>query len=430
MYSKAFQAIPPIYLALVLLFSPLAHADQIIFFEDFEDGMPADWEVMDNLGDGGVWVDDNPGQRGPYEYSQSPFMVADSWYFAEVPFDTSLISPGVDCSTADHVALVFSQYYYNYQNQTAEISIGTPDKGWTQIACYEDQEQEDGRYVFDISDLAAHQTEVQIRFDFSTNSEVDLTYWVVDDVSLQERTDVFTESFEAGLPDDWEVVDHSGSGGLWVDDNPSGRGPYESLTEPFVSADSQYFSTVAFNTSLMSPPIDCRGVENVHFRFGNDYWNYYDQQALIYVSIDEKTWHELDDYHTSWLDCVKHYDLSLIADGEPNVRLRFFFGTDGTMERMYWNVDDMIISGLASGADDDDDDNNDDDDDNDDNNDDTSDDDDTSIDDDNNNDNDSADDDSSPSDDDLNDDDLSPADDDEDDITREGSPQEGDACGC
>jgi hypothetical protein len=167
-------------------------------------------------------------------------------------------------------------------------------------------------------------------------------------------TPVFTENFDTDPG--WSTQ------GQWAFGQPTGQGsrgrdPTSGFTGQFVygyNLNGDYTNNMpAFN--LTTPPFDLTGLTGVNVSFYR--WlgverSAYDQ-ARFEVSNDGVNWTvlfqnssstSLDE--TSWTQHT--YDVSAIADNQPNVRFRWVMGTtDSTVIFHGWNIDDFLITALV-----------------------------------------------------------------------------------
>ncbi|MBZ0272142.1 hypothetical protein K8I61_08900 [bacterium] len=132
--------------SLVLVFAGANPAvAAVVYFEDFELGLPPGWSVVDNLANGTGWVDDNPCARDgfggePWVYLSGGILIADSdcqytnpSYY---PLDTDLISNVIDLTGITNVELSFAQDFQSYLDEDdAYFSIddGTGDVLWLHL---------------------------------------------------------------------------------------------------------------------------------------------------------------------------------------------------------------------------------------------------------------------------------------------------------
>ncbi len=111
-------------------------------------------------------------------------------------------------------------------------------------------------------------------------------------------------------------------------------------------------------THATSPSVDCSAATETTLRFkrwlGVESATY--DHASISVSGDGgATWSLVWDHtggsleETSWSD--QSYDISGVADGASDVRIRFTMGTtDGSVTYCGWNLDDIVIEGILQSA--------------------------------------------------------------------------------
>lgn len=103
-------------------------------------------------------------------------------------------------------------------------------------------------------------------------------------------------------------------------------------------------------TYLTTTPIDCTGLTRVSLRFWR--WLGIESSSFDHAAIDARSgatgWTQIWD-HTSgsfsesaW--SAQEYDISAIADGAPDLQLRWSMGqTDGSVTYPGWNIDDVQI---------------------------------------------------------------------------------------
>jgi hypothetical protein len=114
------------------------------------------------------------------------------------------------------------------------------------------------------------------------------------------------------------------------------------------------YSNNMSETHATTPAIDCSSATGTELRFRR--WlgvesSIYDH-AMISVSGDGGgSWIQVWDHsgssfeETSWSEQV--YDISAVADGESDVRIRFTMGTtDGSVTFCGWNIDDVVIEAV------------------------------------------------------------------------------------
>jgi len=199
----------------MLALSFASTAQDTLFVEDFDGGIPDTWEISEGNPVGGVWqwsatasADSvtfmgeryaatfygNIGQMNSDSPENGAAMfnsdALDSGEGAAPgtgpllsPHEGSLTSPFIDCSSQDNVFLKFHQSYRNFQSSSIlEVSV---DSGmtWTNFPVNEGigvNTWTGGGDVqlINISDVAAGEENVQLRFTFSG----DYYFWLIDDI--------------------------------------------------------------------------------------------------------------------------------------------------------------------------------------------------------------------------------------------------------
>jgi hypothetical protein len=154
-------------------------------------------------------------------------------------------------------------------------------------------------------------------------------------------------------------------GGLWERGIPLGQGggdlqypvpdPTEGCNGPQVlgyNLAGDYENNLP-ETPVTSPAIDCSGLENVHLRFCR--WlgverPVYDEAGVL-ISTNGSDWTVVWENNATiadleWIDV--DYDISAIADDQPQVYLRWTMGpTDAGLRYAGWNIDDVRVVSLV-----------------------------------------------------------------------------------
>ncbi|GBC84707.1 Cell wall-associated protease [bacterium HR11] len=164
------------------------------------------------------------------------------------------------------------------------------------------------------------------------------------------ETPVLTEDFSGGIPASWTIVNGGTCTATWTDTNPCSRsiGPPFSGTFAIADSDCAGSGCGVMDEQLITPSMDlsaCTGPgKNVWLRFSNQYNNLGDV-ADVDVSIDGgTTWttvlHMISDdgYPTP---NTKAVDLTAIAAGQPNVKVRFHYYNANWA--WWWAIDNVEV---------------------------------------------------------------------------------------
>jgi subtilisin family serine protease len=147
--------------------------------------LPSGWEVWDTAGTGVSWGFDNHSERGNLTGGSGSFAIVDSDYSGPLDVDTSLVSPSMDFSGEPTVMLSFDQDFFFYpgnQDEVADVDVSIAGGDWQTVLRQTESVRGPGYQSIDISDLAAHQGDVRVRFRYyNAHSE---WWWQVDNVHL------------------------------------------------------------------------------------------------------------------------------------------------------------------------------------------------------------------------------------------------------
>ena len=135
-------------------------------------------------------------------------MTVDSDWAGTVSMDESLRCDAIDCSAYENVALHFTHNFASYTTEKADIDIRVNSGAWQNVARYQSTDSS-GNVALDISAIADHQPNVEIRFRYwDANWEY---FWQLDNVRLTgDETNapptVCLQNVTTTLPEDTSTV--------------------------------------------------------------------------------------------------------------------------------------------------------------------------------------------------------------------------------
>jgi hypothetical protein len=163
-------------------------------YEPFEGGglPPADWTIVDNVGNGQVWVFDDPGARSNLTGGAGDFAIVDSDNYGWIgQQETELRTPAMDFSALETVLLEFDTDYNTYtdndRDDIADVDVST-DGGtiWTNVWQKTGSEYRGPAHeVVDISVLSGGQPYVVVRFHYYDAQWE--WWWQVDNVQVGQN---------------------------------------------------------------------------------------------------------------------------------------------------------------------------------------------------------------------------------------------------
>ncbi|MFA5293871.1 MAG: right-handed parallel beta-helix repeat-containing protein [Phycisphaerae bacterium] len=155
--------------------------NEILLAEDFENGIPNDWTLIDDYNDGKTWRTDNPGYESS-SYWTGNACIADSYFGEDADMNEMLITSAVDCNGTLGVTLKFSHdfSYSGWGDANADVDISINNGPWQTILQYTDSSS--GNITEDISGIAADQSNVRIRWHY--NGYYWAGYWGIDNIEI------------------------------------------------------------------------------------------------------------------------------------------------------------------------------------------------------------------------------------------------------
>ncbi len=185
------RKLPFIILLAAFAFS-ITTAQTTLLTQDFESGLGS-WTVVDSTTDS-VWrVRTNPFFE-PYLGSLT-FHSATPTKFALIISDadtglinTNLISPVINCTGVNHVALKFTQWFKYYGASAPTVSVSNDGTTWTPVYhVVASSGQTNPELVrLDISSVAANQATVYVKFNYPARNDY---FWALDDISVYQPAD-------------------------------------------------------------------------------------------------------------------------------------------------------------------------------------------------------------------------------------------------
>ena len=226
----------------------------IVLNENFDSAaLPAGWNVVDNLGNGGwTFVNDYNGNT----LDGTPFAMVDSDGLGSVDVDTELVSPSVDVSALNSVYVSFDQYFNSYSG----VDVGDVDvfdgTNWVNIYTTSADVGAWGAPDHQLIDVTAYKNaNFQVRFHYY-NANYDW-YWAVDNVMVFEPDD-----------DDLTVIDATPEGGLPNLPIPLKAKVYNNGTNIQNTFDVSFDVKDASNTSVFNETVNVTGAA---LAFGGTY---------------------------------------------------------------------------------------------------------------------------------------------------------------
>lgn len=158
----------------------------------------------------------------------------------------------------------------------------------------------------------------------------------------------FAEYFDGSiLPDCWEIVDNQGSGQVW---QIGTGGNFTGTLANWAILDSDaYGSGNSQNSDLITPTFDLSAYSSVNLSFKH-YFRQYETSstATLYYSINNGTsWVQLQQWTASTVNPATYNEVIAAVAGYSQVKFKWnYTGSWG----YYWSIDDIVITGEASGG--------------------------------------------------------------------------------
>ncbi len=173
----------------VITLNAQSNVKSFILSEDFSgQTLPDGWKNIDNTdNEAGVWLFNNPGQKEIHtKTAGNGFAIFDSDYLGndDKAEDADLITPVIDCSSKEHVTLIFEHYFKDGYGGACKLYVSS-DGGtnWTLVKSWDSSTENAATEKIDITEYAAGKSEVKVKWNWQGNFSY---FWAIDDISIYE----------------------------------------------------------------------------------------------------------------------------------------------------------------------------------------------------------------------------------------------------
>jgi hypothetical protein len=177
-----------------------------VFYENFDNGIPSGWTVVDNTNNNFVWKQTTQPPGGQYSGTipvinsttkTGGFMQLPSDFYntplppSPVSMDSYFQTDAIDCSNIGSVLLRFQQYFrYCCSSTQSQLSVWVSNNGtnWTEFSAKKGlgantASPNPDNITINISSVAANQSTVYLRFHKQGASHY---FWMIDDIAIVE----------------------------------------------------------------------------------------------------------------------------------------------------------------------------------------------------------------------------------------------------
>ncbi len=187
------------YLPLIILLSSLSSFGQSFWQEDFSNGFPTDWMTEDLRPNNVLWNHCDGANNCNLFSADFRSATASNGFLVvkpplNVPFESILTTPIIDCSDKEKVVLEFETFVQTAFISAAEgykLYVKNENEDWLQFDLLPEQNKQSAaqlshnaeKITIDISEMAAMNSQVQIRWEWNGFREQDLA---LDDVKIYD----------------------------------------------------------------------------------------------------------------------------------------------------------------------------------------------------------------------------------------------------
>jgi len=273
--------------------------------------------------------------------------------------DEQLISPIIDCSALTAVKLQFTKYFYASAAADATFTVYGSDNGgvnWNYtIVTYTTTSTTAENITIA---WAAGQNDVRFKFRFESPADATLSSYLYFDNLWVGQFLGNWGPYGDNPPAGWTIQRKDTT--AW-DYSHWHRYAYTSY-DCYGSAARMYYVTpyVEANDNLTSPSINCSTLSRVILQFNGLFYAYttYNDKGYVQISVDGGDWQNIDIYqfvspgsygYAYNYEWYNGYDITALAAGQSDVKIRFQFTRPSGATSGYWYVDNVRV-GDGSGT--------------------------------------------------------------------------------
>lgn len=164
------------------------------YLETFNAGLPEDWEVIDFENDGFSWNIISGYEGESLNGSQFSFVNSDAAGDNNTHLLESLISPVIQCDSANVLILSFDSYYRQRGNQTGHVEVWDGEQ-WQELIAYSSSGGFWNTPSLEVIDITEYKNDqLRIKFLFDDSAEWNW-FWAVDNVHIYEAETGIIEGY-------------------------------------------------------------------------------------------------------------------------------------------------------------------------------------------------------------------------------------------
>jgi len=267
-----------------------------ILEEDFSQGLPKSWTVIDNggppSGPGGnkrarTWNTENYGNRSSGYPIIEPFVITDSECYHNW-MDEQLITPTMDLSSASSVTLDFDQHLKLWEeggaNEWADVDVRSTLTGgsWQNVLHQNHNTPNPNHKTLNITAWAAGAPDVEIRFHYLSLHIG--KWWLVDNIHV----DVQVSDNVALLMHKWAIdIPTTGDTFIFSVEAKRGNNPEDDFTFAYSTDDISYYNLVTVDQQtekIYSHTLPRNPFGTIYIRVVDT--NHYSDGAISSIEID------------------------------------------------------------------------------------------------------------------------------------------------
>jgi hypothetical protein len=346
-------------LTAIFVFTPMtevAKAAHTVFMSDgFENYVPGSYALPPG------WTITSTNPTGTwYMYASSQTYFASTYPRVQEALsdggaqDENLTSPTINCSALTTVNVQFTKYFYSATTGDATFTVyGSDNDGvtWTHTLATYTATSTTAENI-DISEWAHGVSTVKIRFRFESPADPTLSsYLYIDNLWVGEVYGNWGP-YGDNPPYGWTIERKDTT--AW-DYNHWHRYTYSSY-DMYNQAARLYYTNLypEINDNLTSPSFNCAALSTVILQFNCYFYSYtpYNNKMFVQVSVDGGAWQTVDDYQVTppgsyayciWYEWYNGYDITALAAGHSNVKVRFHFTRPLGSIYGYTNLDNVRV---------------------------------------------------------------------------------------
>ncbi len=162
-----------------------------ILTENFDNGIPENWTIVDGNNDNKTWTTTNPKNR-VISNLDSPFAIVDSDWAGNIWMNEEIITDLIPVDASKRLFLTFDQFFKSYSSEIANVDIKVDSGNWQNIVSFQYQDFS-GLSILPLNPYLNKTDTAHIQIRWNYQNAYDAYYWAIDNIKILQETGIPTK---------------------------------------------------------------------------------------------------------------------------------------------------------------------------------------------------------------------------------------------